>query len=150
MNRRRALLALGSAAVATLAAKGSAASALALPFYAPAELAARMAEVQSGKLVVVHVGRASLFRGQRIPGASHAGDASTPAGRESLLAVLRALPSSTPAILYCGCCPLDHCAFIRPAEEAVRALNRARTFVLELATNFDRDWVDKGYPVARG
>jgi hypothetical protein len=156
MNRRRALFVFGGALASyasnawLASSRASAANALTLPFYAPADLAARIADVQSGKLAVVHVGRASLFRGQRIPGSNHAGDASTPAGRESLLALLRALPSSTPAILYCGCCPLDHCAFIRPAEEAVHVSGRAKTFVLDLATNFDRDWVAKGYPVARG
>ncbi len=157
MNRRRALFLFGSASFASFASLASlaagrawAGNALVLPFYAPADLAARIADVQSGKLAVLHVGRATLFQGQRIPGSNHAGDASTPAGQKSLLALLRALPSSTPAILYCGCCPLDHCAFIRPAEEAARASGRAKTFVLDLQTNFDRDWVAKGYPVARG
>ncbi|MDB4994269.1 MAG: hypothetical protein JWM74_1701 [Myxococcaceae bacterium] len=153
MDRRHALHVLGGALASAAAFSSTptlAATALALPLYAPANLAARIADVTSGKLAVVHVGRASLFRGQHIPGSSHAGDASTPAGRESLLALLRALPSTMPTILYCGCCPLDHCAFIRPAEEAARASGRAKTFVLDLATNFDRDWVAKGYPVTRG
>jgi hypothetical protein len=151
MDRRRALFAAAGAAVASLAATPVAfASSAALPLFSAADLAARMSDVQIGKLAVVHVGRASLFKGQHIPGSNHAGDASTPAGRATLLALLRALPPSLPVILYCGCCPLDHCAFIRPAEEAAQTSGRAKTFVLELATNFDRDWVAKGYPVARG
>ncbi|HTF61653.1 MAG TPA: hypothetical protein VK638_02970 [Edaphobacter sp.] len=42
------------------------------------------------------------------------------------------------------------CPNIRPAYEQLQSLGFKHINVLYLANNFGSDWVDKGYPVAKG
>jgi len=53
-------------------------------------------------------------------------------------------------VIYCGCCPFDHCPNIRPAYTALNAMGFKKLRVLVLPTNFATDWVDKGFPMQKG
>jgi hypothetical protein len=121
-----------------------------LPILAVPALVSQLADVKSGARLVIHVGRAFLFTHQHVPGARHGGDVTTADGFANLVATLKALPAGKPVTLYCGCCPLDHCGNIAPAERAVREAGREGVTILGLEMNFDRDWVARGYPVERG
>jgi thiosulfate/3-mercaptopyruvate sulfurtransferase len=63
---------------------------------------------------------------------------------------VKALDRSQFIVLYCGCCPWIKCPNIRAAYQQLHSLGFTRVKVLYLATNFGTDWVNKGYPVARG
>ncbi len=102
------------------------------------------------KPLILNVGPRLLYAQAHIPGAEYIGAASEPAGIERLRARVKSLPRNKFIVLYCGCCPWQHCPNVRPAFKEMRALGFTRVQVLYIANNFGADWVDKGYPVARG
>lgn len=108
----------------------------------PAELAARLGPKAPP---VFHVGFEALFHGAHIPGSVYAGPGSKP---EILLAAVAALPKHREIILYCGCCPWEHCPNIRPAAQALAGKGFTKVRLLDIPTNLKTDWIDKGYPVA--
>jgi thiosulfate/3-mercaptopyruvate sulfurtransferase len=99
---------------------------------------------------IVYVGFHTLFEGGHIPGAVFRGTASTEKGIAELKAYLQDLPRSTHLVIYCGCCPFDHCPNIRPAYKAVHDMGFEHVRVLVLPTSFAADWVEKGYPIDKG
>ena len=117
----------------------------------PAALARELAAPNSpDKPVVVCAGFHPLYHGAHIPGASYHGPASTPEGLADLKNWAAALPRSINLVVYCACCPLEHCPNIRPAFEALRGLGFSRLRVLLLPTDFNTDWIAKGFPVEKG
>ncbi|MGC1491694.1 MAG: hypothetical protein WA798_09985, partial [Candidatus Acidiferrum sp.] len=60
------------------------------------------------------------------------------------------LPRSTNLIVYCGCCPFDHCPNIRPTYSALHEMGFTRVRVLVLPKSFAADWVEKGYAIQKG
>ena len=71
-------------------------------------------------------------------------------GLQQLRKRVEALPRNKFIIIYCGCCPWSHCPNVKPADDALRALGFTNVKVLYIANNFGVDWVEKGYPVAKG
>lgn len=117
----------------------------------PATLLKEMAaKDSSAKPVVVCVGFHSLYHGAHVPGASYHGPASTPEGLAELKKFAQTLPLSSNLVIYCGCCPLEHCPNIRPAFVALHDAGFTHLRVLILPHDFASDWVAKGYPVSRG
>jgi thiosulfate/3-mercaptopyruvate sulfurtransferase len=53
-------------------------------------------------------------------------------------------------VLYCGCCPWSHCPNVHTAYQELQALGFTSVKVLYIADDFGTDWVDKGYPTAKG
>ena len=60
------------------------------------------------------------------------------------------LAKDAPIVLYCGCCPWSRCPNIAAAYDALHALGFGNVKVLHIAEDFGTNWVDKGYPVAKG
>ncbi|MES1216720.1 MAG: rhodanese-like domain-containing protein [Bacteroidota bacterium] len=60
---------------------------------------------------------------------------------------LSKLPKSTNIIIYCGCCPYEHCPNVRPAIAALQNMKFTNYHMLDLPTNIKTDWIAKGYPV---
>jgi hypothetical protein len=120
------------------------------PLLAPADLAARLADVAAGKILVLYVGPDMLFAKGHIPGARQIGEASSEEGKHALDLALASAPPDVEIVLYCGCCPVKSCPNVRPASAALRARGRANARVLDLPTRFSTDWSDHGYEVARG
>jgi rhodanese-related sulfurtransferase len=112
---------------------------------APAALASN-----TGPALVVHVGFPALYHGAHITGSLYAGPASKPEGIEALKKAVEHEPRDREIVLYCGCCPWDHCPNIRPAFAALKEMGFTKVRVLEIPTNLKTDWVDHGYPTARG
>lgn len=98
---------------------------------------------------VLYVGFRTLFEGGHIPGAVFHGTASTEKGLEELKKWLEPLPRDTQLVIYCGCCPFDHCPNIRPAYKALHELGFTNARVLLLPTSFAADWVEKGYAMEK-
>jgi thiosulfate/3-mercaptopyruvate sulfurtransferase len=51
-------------------------------------------------------------------------------------------------IIYCGCCPFEHCPNIRPAFALLNQMAFTRQKLLNIEHNVKIDWINKGYPVA--
>jgi rhodanese-related sulfurtransferase len=69
---------------------------------------------------------------------------------EKLRARAASLPKDSPVVIYCGCCPWDHCPNIRPAFAELKKAGFTRVRVLYLATGLGVDWVEKGFPSVKG
>jgi thiosulfate/3-mercaptopyruvate sulfurtransferase len=139
-----------SATGLALAEHKPAASIPAAALIQPADLAARLKSGSTPKPLILQVGSHVLFAEAHIPAAEYAG----PGGQEEGLQVLRTrvanLPKDTAIVIYCGCCPWSRCPNIAPAYDRLRALGFKQLKVLYIADNFGANWVDQGYPVAKG
>ncbi len=106
--------------------------------------------LKTQKVLVFQVGPRSMFDQAHVPGAEYIGAASTPEGLEALRARVKSLPKNTVMVIYCGCCPWSRCPNVHPAYRQLRDLGYTNVRVLYLANNFGADWVDRGYPTAKG
>ncbi len=102
------------------------------------------------KPIILYVGPEFLYGQAHIPGAEFIGPASQPQSLNNLRQRVSSLPRTLAVVLYCGCCPWQHCPNIRPAYAELRKLGFQHAKALYLANSFGTDWVDKGYPVAKG
>jgi thiosulfate/3-mercaptopyruvate sulfurtransferase len=60
---------------------------------------------------------------------------------------LEKLPRNAKIVIYCGCCPFEHCPNIRPAFKLLNEMGFTNQKLLDLSHNLKADWIDKGYPV---
>ena len=102
------------------------------------------------KPLVLQVGSYVLYAEAHVPGSEYVGAAGTDEGLKKLRKRVSSLEKDQLIVLYCGCCPWDHCPNIRPGYQELRVLGFTHVKVLYLPQNFGADWVDKGYPVAKG
>jgi thiosulfate/3-mercaptopyruvate sulfurtransferase len=116
----------------------------------PAELAANLTSATAPKSLILHVGFHTLFTQAHIPGSEYVGPASDEAGLQALRSRVAKLGKDSAIVIYCGCCPWSHCPNMAAAYDALQALGFTRVKALYIADNFGTDWVDKGYPVAKG
>ena len=116
----------------------------------PDELAKILQASKDEKPLVLQVGSHVLYSQAHIPGSEYIGPASTEDGLQRLRKRAESLPRNKSIIIYCGCCPWSHCPNVKPADDALHALGFTNVKVLYIANNFGTDWVDKGYPVAKG
>jgi hypothetical protein len=100
--------------------------------------------------LLIQVGFPALYHGAHIAGSTYAGPASKPEGIEALKKAVAREPRDRAIVLYCGCCPWDHCPNIRPAFAALKRMGFTHVRALEIPTNLKTDWVDPGYPTERG
>ena len=108
--------------------------------------------LQTGKEkpLILQVGPHILFAQAHIVGSEYVGAASTEAGLNQLRKRVESVPRSQFIVLYCGCCPWSHCPNVKPAHDALTAMGFTNVKVLYLSDNFGTNWVDKGYPTAKG
>jgi len=156
MNRTlrngKILLTLGLASV-VLASAAYAFQATLIPttrLINPDELVKILQSSRGQKPLMIQVGSHVLYSQAHIPGSEYIGPANSESGLQQLRKRVESMPRSKFIILYCGCCPWSHCPNVKPADDALRALGFTNVRVLYVANNFGADWVDKGYPVARG
>ena len=116
----------------------------------PEELVKVLQAPKGEKPLILNVGPYSLFRQAHITGAEYVGAASTPQGLDSLCDRVKTLPHKSFIILYCGCCPWNHCPNVAPAYDALRKLGFSNVKVLYIADNIGTDWVYKGFPTEKG
>jgi thiosulfate/3-mercaptopyruvate sulfurtransferase len=102
------------------------------------------------KPLLIQVGSHVLYSQAHIPGSEYIGPASSESGLQQLRKRVESLPRSKFIVIYCGCCPWSHCPNVNPADDTLHAMGFTNVKVLYIANNFGADWVDKGYPVARG
>jgi len=109
----------------------------------PADLAAIIKDVNAKKPVILCVGPGAL-----IMGSLDLGPAKEKINLEKLKQQLSKLPRETNVVIYCGCCPFDHCPNIRPAFNLLNEMKFSNAHLLNLEHNIRTDWVAKGYPKA--
>jgi thiosulfate/3-mercaptopyruvate sulfurtransferase len=99
---------------------------------------------------VLFVGFRRLYAAGHIHGAQFHDSAGSEDGLKELNAWAAKLPRSTSLVIYCGCCPMEHCPNIRPAYLALHELGFTKVRVLLLENTFETDWANKGYPYDKG
>lgn len=114
------------------------------------ELAAALRPDSGQKPLVIHVGFHGLFEEARIPGAVDVGPGDSTEGLAALERKLRSIPSTSEVVLYCGCCPWDHCPNIRPALALAQKLGFSHVRVLMIPKSFRNDWTKRGFPIESG
>ncbi|MDE3200983.1 MAG: rhodanese-like domain-containing protein [Acidobacteriota bacterium] len=124
-------------------------SALSIPLASqvtPEQLQHMLSGSVTAQPLVLQVGSHLMFEQSHIPYATYAGPGSTPDGLEALTLAVAPIPKSKLIVLYCGCCPWNHCPNIAPAYRRMLQLGFTNVKVLYIANNFGEDWVAKGYP----
>jgi len=109
----------------------------------PSELAQVL---QEGKdlPVIISVGPAAT-----IPNSIEIGMAKEKENLDTFKNKLTALPKDTKIVIYCGCCPFEHCPNVRPAIAVLKEMKFTNYKLLDLSHNIKADWIDKGYPVLK-
>jgi thiosulfate/3-mercaptopyruvate sulfurtransferase len=115
----------------------------------PAELVTLL-QSSRVKPVLIQVGSHVLYSQAHIPGSEYIGPASSESGLEQLRMRVKSLPRNKLIVIYCGCCPWNHCPNVKPADDALQALGFTNVKALYIPNNFGVDWVEKGYPVVKG
>lgn len=115
----------------------------------PADLAKELENSKTAP-TVVFVGFQRLYSAGHIKGAQYHGTGGSEEGLKELTAWASALPRTANVVIYCGCCPMEHCPNIRPAFKALQGLGFKNLRVLLLPQNFGVDWAGKGLPYDKG
>jgi rhodanese-related sulfurtransferase len=114
----------------------------------PAELAAML---KGGpKPTILQVGFKVMYDEAHIPGAIYGGPGSKDEGITALKEAAASIDKGQEVILYCGCCPWEHCPNVAAAWRTLKELGFSDLKVLYIPKNFGADWVEKGYPVVKG
>jgi thiosulfate/3-mercaptopyruvate sulfurtransferase len=111
---------------------------------------AKMLQSGKEKPLMLQVGSHMLFLQAHLPGSEYVGPGANEAGLQPLRKRVESLPRNKFIILYCGCCPWNHCPNVKPADDALHTMGFTNVKVLYIADNFGTNWVDKGYPTAKG
>ena len=91
----------------------------------------------------------SVGPGTTLPNSVDVGMVNTKEGLDKLKTQLANLPTNKKIVIYCGCCPYDHCPNVRPAINAFKDLKFTNYYLLDLPHNIKKDWIEKGYPVSK-
>ena len=96
--------------------------------------------------MILHVGFNVLYRNHRIPKSDYAGPGTNQEGRDLLRNALAGVPKEREIVIYCGCCPWDHCPNMKPALDVLHALGYQHVKALMIETNLSKNWIQLGYP----
>lgn len=105
---------------------------------------------KGAKPLLIQVGSHVLYTQAHIPGSEYIGPTSDPAALQRLRTRVESLPRNKFIVLYCGCCPWTHCPNMKPADDLLHSMGFTNVKSLYIPGNFGTDWVDKGYPIAKG
>jgi len=107
---------------------------------APSELAATLKENKEIP-VIFSVGPSAL-----IPHSKDMGMIKEKENLKKFKDALAALPKDSRIVVYCGCCPYEHCPNVRPAVEVLKEMKFTNFKLLDLPHNIKMDWINQGYP----
>jgi thiosulfate/3-mercaptopyruvate sulfurtransferase len=116
----------------------------------PATLAATLQSDSAVRPLVLQVGFRKLFDEAHIIAAEYAGPGGASVGLASLRERVAKLPKDSAIVIYCGCCPWEHCPNIGAAFSELRLLGFRNVKALYITHDFGTDWIEKGYPVTKG
>jgi len=144
------VLALAAASLMALPVAGQATAIPASRQITPEDLVKLLQSSPEQKPLMIQVGSHVLYTQAHIPGSEYLGPASSEAGLQLLRKRVAMLRRTQFIVLYCGCCPWDHCPNVKPAVDALQKMGFRNVKVLYIGENFGSDWVNKGYPTAKG
>ena len=107
----------------------------------PSELAQRLTDSTATLPVIISVGPGAL-----IPHSINAGPAQEKENLIKLTKELKGLDRDKEVVVYCGCCPYEHCPNVRPAVALLQEMKFTHYKLLDLPHNMKTDWLDKGSP----
>ena len=102
----------------------------------------QMLQNENSLPVIFNVGLGAV-----IPHSIDIGVASKKENIEKFRKELSGLPKEAKIVIYCGCCPFEHCPNVRPAIDVLKEMKFTNYQLLNLPTNIRTDWINKGYPV---
>lgn len=108
---------------------------------APANLASVINNNDAKKPVIFSIGPSAIIKGSIDIGMVKEKD-----NMDKLKEQLSKLPKDADIVIYCGCCPFDHCPNIRPAFELLNKMKFTNGKLLNLEHNVKMDWINQGYP----
>ena len=111
---------------------------------APADLARAMNDPQAKQPIIFSIGPGAVIKGSIDIGAARDKE-----NLDKLKKQLLALPKDAAIVIYCGCCPFEHCPNVRPAFSLLNEMKFTRHKLLNLEHNIKTDWINKGYPVEK-
>jgi thiosulfate/3-mercaptopyruvate sulfurtransferase len=111
---------------------------------APADLAKMLAEPSKKQPIVFCIGPGALIKGS-----IDIGPAKDSSNLKKFQSQLSQLPKDSWIVIYCGCCPFEHCPNVRPAFRLLNQLKFTNHKLLNLEHNIRTDWVNMGYPVTK-
>lgn len=114
------------------------------PLIEPKDLVTQLAGAKPP--TVLYVGPNVLYRSRHIRGSIFAGPGNRPDGLELLKTAVTRLPRNSAIVIYCGCCPWDHCPNVKPAFDELKKMGYGQVKVLYLPISFKTDWIDHSYP----
>lgn len=94
--------------------------------------------------VIICVGPGAI-----IPNSINVGMVNNPEGLQKLRTQLQTMDKDAKIVIYCGCCPFEHCPDVRPAIDALKEMHFTNYYLLNLPHNIKTDWIAKGYPVTQ-
>ena len=106
----------------------------------PSELAATLKEGKEIP-VIISVGPSAL-----IPHSKDIGIIKEKENMKKFKDMLAGLSKDTRIVVYCGCCPYEHCPNVRPAVEVLKEMKFTNFKLLDLPHNIKMDWINMGYP----
>jgi rhodanese-related sulfurtransferase len=104
----------------------------------------------SHKPLILNIGPRTLYLQAHIPGSEYMSAGSSEAAQQKLKDRVKSLPKTSAIVLYCGCCPWSHCPNVHPAYQLLHSLGYTNVKVMYVANDFGTDWVNQGYPTAKG
>ena len=109
-------------------------------------------ELAGGKSTptVLFVGFQRLYTAGHIKGAQYHGSGGNAEGLAEIKKWAGPLPRTTNLVIYCGCCPMEHCPNLRPAFAVLKEMGFKHLRVLILPSSFATDWAEKGLPYDKG
>ena len=107
----------------------------------PADLAATINSSTAVKPLIISIGTGAL-----ITGSIDIGPVNEKENLDKLKKLLVKEKKDRDIVIYCGCCPFEHCPNIRPAFILLNKLKFTNHKLLSLQHNLKADWIDKGYP----
>lgn len=93
--------------------------------------------------VILSVGPAAL-----IPHSINIGAITNDDNAKNFRSQISNMPKDTAIVVYCGCCPFEHCPNARPAIAILNEMGFTKYKLLDLPKNIKTDWLDKGYPTS--
>lgn len=108
---------------------------------APADLAAIINNNDAKKPIIFSIGPSAIIKGS-----IDIGMVKEKENMDKLKEQLSKLPKDADIVIYCGCCPFDHCPNIRPAFELLNKMKFTNAKLLNLEHNVKIDWINQGYP----
>jgi len=116
----------------------------------PLDLARVLSSLPSERPLLIYVGFRLPYTQAHIPNSENLGPATNHAALQRLLKRMEGIPRDRFVVIYCGCCPWSQCPNVRPAYAALHKQGFKKLKVLYIADNLGTNWVNKGYPVAKG